>query len=72
VRCCLRLLDYDTFAELTNASVEVDIPEGSSDRHFVSFADFGWYDEGMTMPINRCRYEAWTESNVSIWVEIYA
>lgn len=72
MKCCVRLYDADTQAELTNGYGEVVIEKDSTDRQYISFADFGWYDEERTMPVDRCRYRTWIEGDsASIWVEIF-
>jgi hypothetical protein len=72
IRCYVRLYDWESRAELTNGFGEVVIEEGSTDRKYVCFADFGWHDEERTQPISRCRYETWIDGDSpSVWVEIF-
>ena len=69
--CHVKLFDAESRAELTRGVGELVIEENSTEKRWMSFSGFGWYDEGMTMPIGRCRYEAWIEGTESIWVEIF-
>jgi hypothetical protein len=72
IRCFVRLYDSETQAELTNGFGELVIEKDSTEKQYMSFSDFGWYDEGMTMPISRCRYETWVDGEApSVWVEIF-
>jgi hypothetical protein len=72
IQCFVRLFDAESRAELTNGYGEIVIEKDSTDKKYMSFADFGWLDEARTQPISRCRYEAWVEGDSpSVWVEIY-
>jgi hypothetical protein len=72
IKCFVRLYDYDTRAELTNGYGELEINKDSTDKKYVSFSDFGWDDEEMTMPVSKCRFEAWLDGDSpSVWVEIF-
>jgi hypothetical protein len=69
--CYVKLYDAESRAELTNGRAELVVEANSTERQFMSFSGFGWYDEGLTMPISRCRYEASIDGTESITVEIY-
>jgi hypothetical protein len=69
--CYVRLFDAETQAELTNGRGELVIEANSTERKWMSFSGFGWYDEARSMQISRCRYEASIDGTESITVEIY-
>jgi hypothetical protein len=72
IRCYVRLFDAESRAELTNGYGEVVIEEDSTDKKYISFADFGWLDEERNVPVSRCWYETWVDGeSPSVWVEIF-
>jgi hypothetical protein len=69
--CHVRLFDAETLQELTNGKAEVVIEANSSERKWMSFSGFGWWDEGQSMPVDRCRFEASIDGTDSITLEVY-
>ncbi len=69
--CHVKLFDAESRAELTRGEGELVIEANSTERKWMSFSGFGWHDEGMSMPISKCRYEAWIDGTESIVVEIF-
>ncbi|MGH9243665.1 MAG: hypothetical protein ACRD29_04980 [Acidimicrobiales bacterium] len=69
--CYVKLFDAQTLAELTNANGELVVNANDTQRQWMSFSGFGWHDAAMTMPITRCRYEAWIDGTASIVVEMF-
>jgi hypothetical protein len=68
--CHVKLFDAESRAELTRGEGELVIEANSTEPQYMSFSGFGWHDEGMSMPISKCRYEAWIDGTESIVVEI--
>ena len=69
--CVVRLFDAETRDELTNGRGELVVEANSTERKWMSFSGFGWHDEGRTMPITKCRFEASIDGTDSIDIEIY-
>lgn len=69
----VRLSDPETYSEFTGGLAEVELPTGTSQKVWLSFSEFGWRDDAMTVPIDQCSYEVWLEGTDSctIDVEVY-
>jgi hypothetical protein len=71
LRCYVRLMDADTDEFLRMGEGELRIADDNDDRSYLSFSGFGYYDEQMTQPVSRCKYEVWLDGEGRTRVTVF-
>ena len=68
--CFVRMFDAVTEQELLGGFARVRIPRRSGEHRWLGFSGFGYYDEEMLHPVDRCMYELWTEGPGRVAVRV--
>lgn len=69
--CFVRVFDADTEQDLLGGFARVRLGRNTTESKWLSFAGFGFLDEAMTLPVDRCGYEIWAEGTGRVSVRVF-